>query len=126
MDVSLYVFTVSVCSCKCYVECLFYIIERRNDRIRILETYFSPGECKFKYINYFVLSNQNRASEQLFFFTRQRFCKASFSVQGVTMRCRLSLLTNSDLVYEPKCGGRGGGGGCGVSSYKYSCTQEPK
>jgi hypothetical protein len=25
--------------------------------------------------------------------------------QGVTKRCRLSLLTNSALVYEPKCGG---------------------
>ncbi len=29
--------------------------------------------------------------------------------QGVTKRCRLSWLTNSALVYEPKCGGRGGG-----------------
>ncbi len=29
--------------------------------------------------------------------------------------CRLSLLTNSDLVYEPKkCGGSGGGGGEGL------------
>jgi hypothetical protein len=25
--------------------------------------------------------------------------------QGVTKRCRLSLLTNSALVYESKCGG---------------------
>jgi hypothetical protein len=25
--------------------------------------------------------------------------------QGVTKRCRLSWLTKSDLVYEPKCGG---------------------
>jgi hypothetical protein len=25
--------------------------------------------------------------------------------QGVTKRCRLSLLTNSAFVYEPKCGG---------------------
>jgi hypothetical protein len=31
--------------------------------------------------------------------------------QGVTKRCRLSLLTNSALVYEPKCRGMGGGGG---------------
>ncbi len=38
-------------------------------------------------------------------------------------RCRLSWLTNSVLVYEPKCGGRGC---CGVSANKYSCTQEPK
>jgi hypothetical protein len=28
--------------------------------------------------------------------------------QRVTKRCRLSWLTNSDLVYEPKCGGGGG------------------
>ncbi len=31
--------------------------------------------------------------------------------QGVTKRRRLSWLTNSALVYEPKCGGIGGGGG---------------
>ncbi len=28
--------------------------------------------------------------------------------QGVTKRCRRSLLTSSALVYEPKCGGEGG------------------
>ncbi len=28
--------------------------------------------------------------------------------KGVTKRCRLSWLTNSALVYEPKCGGGGG------------------
>jgi hypothetical protein len=44
--------------------------------------------------------------------------------QGVTKRCRLPWLTNSALVYEPKCGGRVGG--CGVSANEYSCTQEPK
>jgi hypothetical protein len=38
--------------------------------------------------------------------------------QGVTKRRRLSWLTNSALVYEPKCGG---GGGCGVSANEYSC-----
>ncbi len=27
--------------------------------------------------------------------------------QGVTKKCRLSWLTNSALVYEPKCGGWG-------------------
>ncbi len=39
-----------------------------------------------------------------------------------TERCRLSLLTNSALVYEPKCveRGDGGGGGCGVSANEYS------
>jgi hypothetical protein len=29
------------------------------------------------------------------------------SEQGVAKRCRFSWLTNSALVYEPKCGGRG-------------------
>ncbi len=37
--------------------------------------------------------------------------------QGVTKRCRLSQLTNSALVYGPKCGG---GGGWGVSANEYS------
>jgi hypothetical protein len=36
--------------------------------------------------------------------------------QGVTKRCRLSVLTNSALVYESKCGG------CGVSANEYSCA----
>jgi hypothetical protein len=48
-----------------------------------------------------------------------------YSDQGVTKRCRLSWLTNNALVYEPKCGGRGGGS-CGVSANEYSCTQDPK
>ncbi len=29
-------------------------------------------------------------------------------IQGDTKRCRLSWLTNNALVYETKCGGRGG------------------
>ncbi len=33
--------------------------------------------------------------------------------QGVTKRCRLSLLTNSALVYESHVGGEGGWGGGG-------------
>jgi hypothetical protein len=36
----------------------------------------------------------------------------------------ISWLTNSDLVYEPKCVGMGGGS-CGVSDNEYNCTQEP-
>jgi hypothetical protein len=39
--------------------------------------------------------------------------------QGVIKRCRLSWWTNSALVYESKCRGKGGGG-CGVSSSEYS------
>jgi hypothetical protein len=38
---------------------------------------------------------------------------------GVTKRCRLSMLTNGALVYQPKCGG---GGSCGVSANEHSCT----
>jgi hypothetical protein len=47
-----------------------------------------------------------------------------FFISGVTKRS-LSWLTNSALVYEPKCGE---GGSCGVSgsANEYSCTQEPK
>ncbi len=46
-----------------------------------------------------------------------------FVNQGVTKRCRLSWLTNSALVYEPKCGrGEGGGVVCGVSDDEYSCA----
>ncbi len=40
--------------------------------------------------------------------------------QGVTKRCRLSFLTNSALVYEPKCRGRREG--CGVSANEHSCV----
>jgi hypothetical protein len=43
--------------------------------------------------------------------------------QGVTKKCRLSWMTNSALVYEPKCGGKGcGGKGCRVSANEYSCA----
>jgi hypothetical protein len=48
-------------------------------------------------------------------------CHTPGSNQGVTKRCRLSWLTNSALVYEIKCWGRGGGGGgCGISVNEYS------
>jgi hypothetical protein len=47
---------------------------------------------------------------------------APLKTQGVTERCRLSWLTNSALVYEPKCVERGKGGGCGVSANEYSCA----
>jgi hypothetical protein len=44
--------------------------------------------------------------------------------QGVTKRCSLSWLTNSVLVYEPKCGGSGGVGlrGLRLSANEYSCA----
>jgi hypothetical protein len=40
---------------------------------------------------------------------------------GVTKRCHLSWLTNSALVYEPKCRG-GGGGCCGVTANEFTCA----
>ncbi len=44
---------------------------------------------------------------------------------GATKRCRLCWMTNSALVYEPKCGaGWGGGGDCGVSSNENSCAHK--
>ncbi len=41
-----------------------------------------------------------------FCFEQLRVCVVQ--EQGVTKRCRLSWLTNSALIYEPKCVGRGG------------------
>jgi hypothetical protein len=43
--------------------------------------------------------------------------RANAVYQGVTKRCRLSWLTNSAHVYEPKCGGRKGGGVAGRLPY---------
>jgi hypothetical protein len=51
-------------------------------------------------------------------------CSLKGSQQGVTMKGRLSWLTNSAFVHEPKCVGRGGS--CGIPANEYSCAQEPK
>jgi hypothetical protein len=56
----------------------------------------------------------------LFPYILDRFLNCSLA----TKRYRLSWLTNSALVYEPKCEGEGGS--CGVPANEYSCTQEPK
>jgi hypothetical protein len=47
-----------------------------------------------------------------------------YSIQGVTRRCRLSLLTKSALIYRVQI--RGGGGDCGVSgsANEYSCAHQ--
>jgi hypothetical protein len=59
-------------------------------------------------------------------------CSWSFSIssvslrwsRGSTKRCRLSWLTNSALVYKPKCGGEGGGGGGpGSQPMSTACAQ---
>ncbi len=49
----------------------------------------------------------------------------SYAVQGVTKRCRLSWLTNSTLVHEPKCGGKGGGV-AGFQPMSTAVHMEPK
>jgi hypothetical protein len=43
-----------------------------------------------------------------------------FFLKGDSKRCRLPWLTNSALVYEPKCRERGWS--CGVSANEYSCA----
>ncbi len=45
-------------------------------------------------------------------------------MQGVKKRCRLSWLTNSALVYEPKCGG-GGGDAISKPMSIQLCTRRP-
>jgi hypothetical protein len=52
-----------------------------------------------------------------------RYVTGTVRARVFTKRCRLSLLTNSALVYESKCGGIGRG--CGVSAIEhngYNCT----
>jgi hypothetical protein len=52
------------------------------------------------------------------------------SIQGVTKTCRLSLLTNSALVYESKCGGMGVGVVAGhkpiIKAVHITCYGAPK
>jgi hypothetical protein len=45
-------------------------------------------------------------------------------IKRATKRCRPSWLTNSALVYEPKCGGRGGL--AGSHPVKKTVNMEPK
>jgi hypothetical protein len=45
--------------------------------------------------------------------------------QGVTKRCRLSWLTTSALVYEPKCEGRGRGEVAGSQPMSTAVHMDP-
>jgi hypothetical protein len=64
---------------------------------------------------YFHLKKRNRA---MLFLKKVRLKRNYFDFiiafshcgQGVTKICRLSRMTNSSLVYEPKHGGKGGWG----------------
>jgi hypothetical protein len=63
-----------------------------------------------------------RVSWCSFDLARSRFATCNENIHrnhGVIKTCRLSWLTNSTLVYEPKCGGRGV---LRVSGNAYSCT----
>jgi hypothetical protein len=56
-------------------------------------------------------------------------CQTVSLSKGVTKRCRLSLLTNSVLEYESKCGGMGRVAGVSANEYVQLCTSrdmEPK
>jgi hypothetical protein len=74
---------------------------------------------------YFLLKKFLAAMKYLFnvsFYTVIRSWPLSIERrdQGVTKRCRPSLLTNSALVYDPKCGWMGGGVGYGVLANRNS------
>ncbi len=88
-------------STKCY-----------NQQIHVwpLNFYLSrwSRDCLRRYPRIFCRLRQNPSSTTL-------YSTQEHSSQGVTKRCRLSWMTNSDLVYEPECGGE-------VSANEYSCT----
>jgi hypothetical protein len=100
----------------------------------IMEKLYFVGFGRLSRLNYrnqngclIMRSGQYRLSKRgflyyiLVFFLRRSpsstlrvFCSR---VLARAKRCRLSWLTNSALVYEPKCGG-----GCGISANEYSCA----
>jgi hypothetical protein len=61
----------------------------------------------FNYIYFSISHQQKQCTVQLEF-------KGETLLQGVTKRCRLSLLTNNTLVIRVQM--RGEGGSCGVSA----------
>ncbi len=67
------------------------------------KTFYGPRPTRFH--SWFLLNSRNRFTPK----TRQKYGSdgKSQGSMGFTKRCRLSWLTNSSLVHEPKCGGRG-------------------
>jgi hypothetical protein len=59
------------------------------------------GSCDF----FCILCSICKSFQEFVTFTHNRIVR---NYQGVTKRCRLSWLTNSALVYKPKCGVIGG------------------
>ncbi len=74
-------------------------------------SYMSPSHCTPAAPSPFSAPNGVGADEELpdvELPKPETGIKVRYRYQGVTKRCRLSWLTNSALVYEPKCGGRRG------------------
>jgi hypothetical protein len=75
---------------------------------------FSAGTCFFYFFRGpFDTPESESGFNFLFYCSSIRIRKKNhreklWNTAGVTKRCRLSWLTNSTLVYEPKCGGGGG------------------
>jgi hypothetical protein len=82
--------------------------------MQTLMTFFMThfGLCYFsKYVNITSLSQGSRQychSKYEDRCTPHTLLQVNHFIQGFRKRCRLSLLTNSALVYKPKCGGKGG------------------
>jgi hypothetical protein len=68
--------------------------------------------CDSKCKHFWLLGEQKIRSKTKKIYNKQKKPNKSIHVfhegQGVTKRCRLSLLTNSALVYGSQCGGMGG------------------
>ncbi len=96
-----------------------------SSHVRIWAAVFIPsGRCEKRVvvqarqaeIDFWLLKRSTNTGSGL----KRYESQGKISTKGVTKRCRLSLLTNSALVYVPKCGGRGRG--CRVSANEYSCA----
>jgi hypothetical protein len=57
------------------------------------------------YTSHYQVSKENKNKNNWWIYKRGK--NTTGHAQGGTKRCRLFWLTNNNLVYEPKCGGRG-------------------
>jgi hypothetical protein len=68
---------------------------------------YVTSPCQERFYLPFVLYSKMVKRLDIHVYRHGGIRRPMLSRQGVTKRCRLSLLTSSALVYEPKCGGRG-------------------
>ncbi len=66
-------------------------------------------------------SDFSLVGKHFYYYAQAVHCNVVLRSQRVAKRCRLSLLTNSALVYESQCGGREGVVGS-QSANEYSCA----